>query len=119
MDVFLTSLPSWCLSWDQRLPVRGGCVEALRSFLNAKTDDDFVFAVSWLLAAMRDRGPYPVLAPHEGPRERFRRWAQPRICSKNSADHPRFGSSAVDHSARPSLSLSVTVMTCIAPLIAT
>jgi hypothetical protein len=44
------------------VPVRGGCVEALRSFLNVKTDDDFVLAVSWLLAAMRDRGPYPVLA---------------------------------------------------------
>jgi hypothetical protein len=44
------------------VPVRGGCVEALRSFLNVKNDDDFVLAVSWLLAAMRDRGPYPVLA---------------------------------------------------------
>jgi hypothetical protein len=43
------------------IPVSGGSVEALRSFLNVKTDADFVLAVSWLLAALRDRGPYPVM----------------------------------------------------------
>jgi hypothetical protein len=43
-------------------PASGGSVETLRSFLNVKTDADFVLAVSWLLAAFRDRGPYPVLA---------------------------------------------------------
>jgi hypothetical protein len=42
-------------------PVTGGSVESLRCFLNVKTDADFVLAVSWLLAALRDRGPYPVL----------------------------------------------------------
>jgi hypothetical protein len=30
--------------------------------LNVKSDDDFELALAWLLAAMRDRGPYPVLA---------------------------------------------------------
>src|SRR5262245_55143015 len=39
------------------MPVRGGSVEALRSFLNLKTDTDFVLAVAWILACLRDRGP--------------------------------------------------------------
>jgi hypothetical protein len=43
-------------------PVRGGTVDSLRRFLNVKTDYDFVLAVAWLLAALRDCGPYPVLA---------------------------------------------------------
>ena len=41
------------------MPVRGGSVEALRSFLNLKTDTDFVLVVAWTLACLRDRGPYP------------------------------------------------------------
>src|SRR5262252_5298711 len=44
------------------MPMSGGSVEKLRSFLNVKTDADSVLAVSWLLAAFRDRGPYPILA---------------------------------------------------------
>jgi hypothetical protein len=43
------------------MPVRGGSVEALRSFLNLKTDTDFVLVVAWALACLRDRGPYPVI----------------------------------------------------------
>jgi len=43
-------------------PATGGSVETLRSFLNVKRYTDFVLAVSWLLAALRDCGPYPVLA---------------------------------------------------------
>jgi len=42
-------------------PVRGGSVHDLRRFLNVKSDDDFVLLVSWMLAALRDRGPYPIL----------------------------------------------------------
>ena len=42
-------------------PTRDGSVEALRDFLNVKTDSDFVLVVSWLLAALRNRGPYPLL----------------------------------------------------------
>jgi hypothetical protein len=41
------------------MPVGGGSVEALRSFLNLKTDTDFVLVVAWTLACLRDRGPYP------------------------------------------------------------
>jgi hypothetical protein len=43
------------------MPVRGGSVETLRSFLNVKTDADFVLVVAWVLACLRDRGPYPVI----------------------------------------------------------
>ena len=42
-------------------PASGGSVETLRSFLNVKRYADFVLAVSWLLEAFRDCGPYPVL----------------------------------------------------------
>ena len=43
--------------------------EDLRPFVNVRvedkqpqiTDSDFVLAVSWLLAAFRERGPYPIL----------------------------------------------------------
>jgi hypothetical protein len=43
------------------MPVRGGSIETLRSFLNVKTDADFVLTVAWVLACLRDRGPYPVM----------------------------------------------------------
>jgi len=43
-------------------PARGGDISRLRSFVNVKDDADFVVVVCWLLAAMRDRGPYPALA---------------------------------------------------------
>ena len=43
------------------MPVRGGSVETLRSFLNVQTDADFVLVVAWALACLRNRGPYPVI----------------------------------------------------------
>jgi hypothetical protein len=43
------------------LPVPGGSVETLRSFLNVQSDNDFVLVVVWALAALRNRGPYPVI----------------------------------------------------------
>jgi hypothetical protein len=42
-------------------PVRGGGVDMLRPFLNIRSDDDFRLVVAWALAALRHRGPYPVL----------------------------------------------------------
>jgi len=42
-------------------PLHGGSVEALRKFLNVKTDADFVTVVAWTLAVLRNRGPYPIL----------------------------------------------------------
>jgi hypothetical protein len=44
------------------VPTRGGNVIKLRPFLNVATDEDFVLAVSWLLACLRPTGPYPILA---------------------------------------------------------
>src|SRR5207302_4307460 len=43
------------------MPVSGGSVETLRSFLNVKTDTDFVLVVAWALSVLRNRGPYPVI----------------------------------------------------------
>src|ERR1700731_1392649 len=43
------------------LPVPGGSIEALRSFLNVQSDTDFVLVVAWALAVLRNRGPYPVI----------------------------------------------------------
>jgi hypothetical protein len=43
-------------------PQMGGSVKSLLGFLNLKSDDDFVLVVAWLVAALRDCGPYPVLA---------------------------------------------------------
>jgi hypothetical protein len=59
-------------------PIRGGSIEELRPFLNVKQKDDkgngkqkddkgdddkdFVLTVSYICAALRERGPYPVLA---------------------------------------------------------
>ena len=42
-------------------PERGGSITTLRSFLNLSTEDDLAMIVAWLLAALCDRGPYPVL----------------------------------------------------------
>src|SRR5262249_5172222 len=44
------------------VPVPGGSVQTLRSFLNVRSDADFVLVVAWMLACLRNRGPYPVLA---------------------------------------------------------
>ena len=44
------------------IPMAGGSIEELRPFLNVRSGNDFVLIVAWVLAALRDRGPYPVLA---------------------------------------------------------
>ncbi|MCI0431182.1 MAG: hypothetical protein L0210_11670, partial [Rhodospirillales bacterium] len=43
------------------IPVGGGSVDTLRSFLNVQSDADFVLVVAWSLAVLRNRGPYPVI----------------------------------------------------------
>ncbi|MBN9534220.1 MAG: hypothetical protein J0H79_17480 [Alphaproteobacteria bacterium] len=43
------------------MPVPGGSVQALRSFLNVRSDADFVLVIAWTLACLRNRGPYPVM----------------------------------------------------------
>jgi hypothetical protein len=42
-------------------PVTGGSIERLRSFLNVRSDADFVLVIAWMLACLRNRGPYPVM----------------------------------------------------------
>jgi hypothetical protein len=44
------------------IPEAGSSIKKLRRFLNVRNKRDFILIVSWLLAALRDRGPYPVLA---------------------------------------------------------
>jgi hypothetical protein len=44
------------------VPMPGGSVEELRRFLNVRSDHDFVLVIAYLLAALRPRGPYPVIA---------------------------------------------------------
>ena len=43
------------------MPMREGSVKALRSFLNVKSDADFVLVAAWALACIRNCGPYPVM----------------------------------------------------------
>jgi hypothetical protein len=43
------------------MPVSGGSIDKLRSFLNVQSDADFVLVVGWVLAVLRDRGPFPVI----------------------------------------------------------
>jgi putative DNA primase/helicase len=42
-------------------PEPGGIIESLREFLNLRSENDFILVIGWLVAAFRDRGPYPVL----------------------------------------------------------
>jgi hypothetical protein len=43
------------------VPVVGGSAGTLRSFLNVKSEADFVLVISWALAVLRNRGPYPIM----------------------------------------------------------
>jgi hypothetical protein len=43
------------------VPEPGGSIEVLRSFLNVRTENDFVLVIAWSIACLRDRGPYPVI----------------------------------------------------------
>jgi len=42
-------------------PERGHRIDVLRRFLNVGSDRDFVLTVAWLVACLRNHGPYPVL----------------------------------------------------------
>jgi hypothetical protein len=43
------------------VPLPGGSIQVLRSFLNVQSDAHFVLVVSWALACLRNRGPYPLI----------------------------------------------------------
>jgi hypothetical protein len=53
------SAPKGCFHW--RCPARGGSVGKLRDFINVKSDEHFSLIIAWLLATLREHGPYPVL----------------------------------------------------------
>lgn len=42
-------------------PIRGGKVKELEAYLNLQSQGDGVLVYSWLVAALRSRGPYPIL----------------------------------------------------------
>jgi hypothetical protein len=42
-------------------PVSGGCIDVLREFVNAGSEENFRLLVAWLLYAFQPRGPFPVL----------------------------------------------------------
>jgi hypothetical protein len=46
------------------VPQHGGSLDEIGKFLNAKSADDMVLMLSWITAAMRPKGPFPVLALH-------------------------------------------------------
>jgi hypothetical protein len=43
------------------VPEQGGSITTLKKFLNVGSHQEFVLLVSWLLAALRNHGPFPVL----------------------------------------------------------
>ena len=45
-------------------PVSGASIEVLRPFVNVSDAAGFIVLVAWIVAALRPRGPYPVLALH-------------------------------------------------------
>jgi hypothetical protein len=42
-------------------PTRGGSIQELEEFINVESREDWILLVSWIIAALRPRGPYPVL----------------------------------------------------------
>jgi hypothetical protein len=46
------------------LSVRGGSLSELRPFVNIGNDEQWALYLSWMVAAYRPKGPYPVLAVH-------------------------------------------------------
>jgi hypothetical protein len=45
-------------------PQGGGSLDEIGEFLNVKSADDVVLMLTWITAAMRPKGPFPVLALH-------------------------------------------------------
>ncbi len=42
-------------------PVRGGSIQDLRDVINLRSDDDLKIFVTWMMAALRPAGPFPIL----------------------------------------------------------
>ena len=53
------SAPKGCFHW--RCPRAEAASGKLRDFINVKSDEHFSLIIAWLLATLREHGPYPVL----------------------------------------------------------
>ena len=86
-------------------PVHGGCVTALRRFLNLKGDEDFALVVAWVLAAFRNRGPYPVLvlAGEQGSAKSTLARVLKRLVDPNTAPLRKLAVATVTYSSRPTI----------------
>lgn len=52
----------WRVLAEPPEPVPGGSLQELRDLLNLSCNDDFVLIVAWLVAALRAKAPYPLMA---------------------------------------------------------
>ena len=70
------------------VPVTGGSIDELRPFVNVASDEDFALLVTWLLAALRPTGPYPIeiLIAEQGGAKTTTAKAQRRLCDPNESD---------------------------------
>ena len=67
-------------------PVAGGSIEALEKFLNTKTEPDFVLAVTWILQALRGKGPFAIeaLVGEQGTAKSTFTWCQRALVDPNT-----------------------------------
>jgi hypothetical protein len=42
-------------------PIAGGSIDELRPFINISSEDDWKLLISWLVAALKAKGPYPMI----------------------------------------------------------
>ncbi len=70
------------------VPVTGGSIDELRPFVNVASDEDFALLVTWLLAALRPTGPYPIeiLIAEQGGAKTTTAKVQRRLCDPNESD---------------------------------
>lgn len=73
------------------VPVAGGSIADLARFVNVNTEEDFRLCVMWELAALRGRGPYPILlvTAEQGAAKTTTSRVLRRLCDPNQADSRR------------------------------
>jgi hypothetical protein len=69
-------------------PNQDGRIEELRNHLHVD-DDEYILVVSWLLAILRERGPYPILALTGEAREVARTLAKTQALEQSCRDRKR------------------------------
>ncbi len=70
------------------VPVAGGSIAELRSFINVASDTDFCLMVTWLIQAFRPHGPYPIeiLIAEQGAAKTTTAKVQRRLCDPSESD---------------------------------